>query len=130
MSVNRILDEEIVSELENLARVQIGSEEYIANVDGVVKLLDRKINLEKTEAERTDRIECRDAEMDLKLKQMKEDKNDRYLKHGITIVTTGGLAWLYWKAFKASMKFEETGTIASDGGKDALKKVFNLFKLI
>ena len=43
MSINHRLDEEILNELDNLERVTIGSDEYKANVDGVTKLLDRKI---------------------------------------------------------------------------------------
>ena len=50
MSVKHILEEEIKNELENLGRETIGSDNYKANVEGVTKLLDKKIEHEKREA--------------------------------------------------------------------------------
>jgi hypothetical protein len=115
MSIKHVLDEEIRNELENLGRETIGSDEYKANVDGVTKLLDRKIELEKLEVESSERIEAREAE-----------KKDRLISHGVTVGTFLGSAGIYFLAFVASTNFERTGTFTTEGGKSALR---NLLKL-
>lgn len=126
MSIKHVLDEEIRNELENLGREAIGSDEYKANVDGVTKLLDRKIELEKLEVESSERIEAREAEMNLKIQQMENEKKDRLISHGVTVGTFLGSAGLYFLAFVASTNFERTGTFTTEGGKSALR---NLLKL-
>ncbi len=126
MSIIHVLDEEIRSELENLGKESIGSDEYKANVDGVTKLLDRKIELEKLEIESKDRIESRNAEIELKLQQMKEEKKYRFIRNGITIGTFVGSCVVYGLAFIASTNFEREGTFTTEGGRSSLR---NLMKL-
>ena len=126
MSVKRMLDDEIRNELENLGRESIGSDEYKANLDGVTKLLDRQIEIEKLENERLDRIESRETEIALKQQQLAEEKKDRRIKNGITIGTFACSAALYAMAFIASTNFEREGTFTTEGGRGALR---NLLKL-
>lgn len=122
MSVERVLNDEILNELENLSRETIGSEEYKANVDGVTKLIDRKIAMDKLASEKIDK----ETEFIYKECQIKEEKKDRLIKHGITIGTFVGSATLYSLAFLASINFEREGTLTTEGGRNALR---NLFKL-
>ena len=122
MSVERVLNDEILNELENLSRETIGSEEYKANIDGVTKLLDRKIAMDKLESEQFNK----ETEVIFKENQIKEEKKDRLIKHGITIGTFVGSATLYSLAFLASINFEREGTLTTEGGRNALR---NLFKL-
>lgn len=126
MSIKMILDDEIRNELENLGRETIGSDEYKANVDGVTRLLDRKIELEKLEIESRERVDAREAEMNLKLRQIEVDKRERYFGHGVTIGTFLGSATLYFLAFIASTNFEREGTFTTEGGRSSIR---NLLKL-
>lgn len=126
MSIKHVLDEEIRNELENLGRETIGTEEYKANVDGVTKLLDRKIELEKLEVESSEKIEAREAEMNLKLQQMENEKKDRLISHGVTIGTFLGSAGLYLLAFVASTNFEREGTFTTESGRSALRSLLKL----
>lgn len=126
MSIKHVLDNEIKEELENLGKESIGSDEYKANVDGVTKLLDRKIELEKLEVESREKIENRNAEIELKLQQMKEEKKDRFVRNGITIGTFVGSCVMYGLAFIASTNFEREGTFTTEGGRNSLR---NLLKL-
>ena len=126
MSVKHILEEEIKNELENLGRETIGSDNYKANVEGVTKLLDKKIELEKPEAESKDKVESRNTEIEMKLQQMKDEKKDRWIRHGVTIGTFVGSCVMYGLAFVASTNFEREGTFTTEGGRNALR---NLMKL-
>lgn len=126
MSIKHVLDEEIRSELENLGKESIGSDEYKSNVDGVTKLLDRKIELEKLEIESKEKIESRNAEIELKLQQMKDERKDRLIRNGITVGTFVGSCLVYGLAFIASTNFEREGTFTTEGGRSSLR---NLLKV-
>ena len=126
MNVKSMLDDEIRNELENLGREAIGSEEYKANLDGVTKLLDRQIEIEKLENERLDRMESRETEVILKQQQLAEEKKDRRIKNSITVGTFACSAALYAMAFIASTTFEREGTFTTEGRRGALR---NLLKL-
>ena len=126
MSIKHALDEEIRDELDNLSKETIGSEEYKANVEGVTKLLDRKIELEKLEMESKDRSESRHAEMEIKMQQIKAESKDRYWKHGITLTTFMITLAAYSAAFVASMNFEKEGTLTTEGGRSSLRNLLRL----
>ena len=126
MSINRNLTDEILNEIENLGREPIGSDEYKANVDGIAKLLDRKIELEKLEFEKIDREESRNAEMNAKLKQIEENKKERHWKYGVAIGTTVGSAIVFGLAFIASTNFEREGTFTTEGGRFALRELLKI----
>ena len=124
MTVRQVLDDEILNELENLSRETIGSEEYKANVDGVTKLIDRKIAMDKLASEKIDK----ETEFIYKECQIKEEKKDRRIKNGITIGTFVGSAALYMVAFIASTNFEREGTFTTEGGRGALRNLLRIKK--
>ena len=74
MSIKYALDEEIRDEIESLGRQAMGSKEFTSNLVGVTKLLEKKIELERLEAEYNDRALAREAEVELKIQQMKDDR--------------------------------------------------------
>lgn len=130
MSINHRLDEEILNELDNLERVTIGSDEYKANVDGVTKLLDRKIELEKLENERLDKIEAREADIEIRSKQINESKKERMIDNGVRIATTVFTAGVFMAGLVASTNFEKEGTLlTTEGGRSSLRSLLGMLKL-
>ena len=128
MSIQRLLREEIESEFKELSKITPGGDEYRVAVDGITKLMDRAIELEKNEIDRQDRIDARDSENELKTKQMEDEKKDRFVKNLLTGVgTIGGLVVTIWGAKKA-WKFEETGTVASPVGRSFINKLISFRK--
>ena len=128
MSIQRLLREEIESEFKELSTITPGGENYKDAVDGITKLMDRAIELEKNEIDRQDRIDARDSENELKTKQMEDEKKDRFVKNLLTGVgTIGGLVVTIWGAKKA-WKFEETGTVASPVGRSFINKLISFRK--
>lgn len=123
MEIEKLLDEEIQYEFSTLKDAEKGSEEYKTSVDGLTKLLDRAIEMKKIDIETQEKIETREFENDLKLKQMKEDKKDRWVKNGIAI---GGIVIptivTVWGTLK-SFKFEEEGTITTIMGRGFINKL-------
>ena len=128
MSIQRLLREEIESEFKELSKVAPGGEDYKIAVDGITKLMDRAIEMEKNEIDRQDRIDARDSENEFKTKQMEDEKKDRFVKNLLTGVgTIGGLVVTIWGAKKA-WKFEETGTVASPVGRSFINKLISFRK--
>lgn len=128
MSIQRLLREEIESEFKELSNIAPGGDEYKVAVDGITKLMDRAIEMEKNEIDRQDRIDARDSENELKTKQMEDEKKDRFVKNLLAGVgTIGGLVVTIWGAKKA-WKFEETGTVASPVGRSFINKLISFRK--
>lgn len=117
MEIENILEKEIRNEFLALEGQGVGTEEYKTSVEGVTKLLDRYIETKKINIEQQERIENREFENDLKLKQMKDDKIDRWVKNGLT--GAGILLPLVVGSVGAilTFKFEEEGTITSSVGR-------------
>lgn len=126
MRIDNLLREELIGEFETLKEMKLGTEEHKAAADTVAKLMDRAIEIEKLENEVQDKAESREIENNIKLKQMDEDKKDRFVKNCLTALSiVGGLGLTIWGSCK-SWKFEETGTITSTAGREFMKKLFHM----
>ena len=128
MKNETMLHEEIQGELEELSKLEVGSEKYKVAVEGIAKLMDRAIEIDKLNTDIQEKEESREIETDLKLKQMEEDKKDRKVRNILTALGIGIPAGVsIWGTLK-TLKFEEVGTVTSSAGREHIKKLFNLFK--
>lgn len=124
MSLKTLLDDAITNGFNKLDEMEVGSEEYKTTVDQLTKMTDRVIEIEKFESEEDNQKSNREVDKDLRLKQMKQEQLDRYIKHGLTAVSViGGIVLTVWGA-KASWRFEETGTITSTAGRKFINNLF------
>jgi hypothetical protein len=117
------LREEIADELEQLKKMEVGTDAYRTTVDGLTKLVDRAIEMEKIDIESQEKVDNREIENDLKLKQMEEDRKDRLVKNCIAvagIVIPSALT--IWGTLK-SFKFEEEGTVTTIMGRGFINKL-------
>ena len=122
-SIRELLDEEIQVEFEKLSKLEVGSESYKATVDGLTKLVDRAVEIDKTEMENATKIEAQNIENDLKALQIKEDNLDRWVRNGIAIAGIIVPSVLtVWGTLK-SFKFEETGTVTTILGRGFINKL-------
>lgn len=124
MSLKTLLDDAITNGFNKLDDMEVGSEKYKTTVDQLAKMTDRVIEIEKLELDGDNQKSNREIDKDLRLKQMKQEQLDRYIKHGLTAVSViGGIALTIWGA-KASWRFEETGTITSTPGRKFISNLF------
>ena len=122
-SIRELLDEEIQVEFEKLSKLEVGSESYKATVDGLSKLVDRAVEIDKTEMENATKIEAQNIENDLKALQIKEDNRDRWVRNGIAIAGIIVPSVLtVWGTLK-SFKFEETGTVTTILGRGFINRL-------
>ena len=123
MEFERVLREEIRNEVEELKKIELGTEEYTKTVDGVTKLMDRVIEMEKLNLEFEDKIEERENDNKMKLKQMREDRKARIMKDTIDIaaivIPTAVTIWGVVKSFE----FEKEGTITTPIGRGFINKL-------
>lgn len=120
-----MLNDEIKSELNELGKLEVGTEEYKIAVEGITKLMDRAIEINKINTDAQYKMEIENG---FKEKQMELDEKDRKVRNILTalgiILPTGVSIWGTLK----TLKFEEVGTITTVAGKEHVRKLFNLFK--
>lgn len=103
------LNEELERELDALKASEVGSDDHKATVDSMTQLMDRAIELKKQEDEKN-----------LKLVQMKDERNDKIARNVLMgIGSVGGLVTV-WLLSSAAFTYEEKGTISSLIGKKVL----------
>ena len=123
MSIEKLLHEEIKSEFECLKDLEAGEEQYKATVDGLVKLLDRSIEIDRLNIEYEEKSASREIENDLKLKQMEEERKDRKVRDCISVAgIVLPLAVTIWGTLK-SFKFEQEGTVTTIMGRGFINKL-------
>lgn len=119
MKIKETLYKEIEDELQALTEIKVGTDEYKSSVDGVTKLLDRAIEIEKHEAE----MKEREAERIAKNIQVAEEQKDRVVKN---YISAGGvvlpLLVTIWGTLK-SFKFEQDGTVTTIMGRGFINKL-------
>ena len=123
MEFENLLTEEIQAEIETLKGMELGSEPYKVAVDGITKLIDRSIDIEKYSAERKEKAEEKELEAFWKERESAEEKKDRRIKDGIAIAgIVLPIIVTIWGT-KASFKFEEEGTITTIMGRGFINKL-------
>lgn len=129
MGIKNILREELEKEIKELSHMQVGTEQYKITVDGITRLSDRIIELEKLESENAakdfENI-VRTEEQDLKREQLKSEKRDRAIKNVITVGTAVLSVAVYALAFIASTNFERDGSFTTEGGKNSIRQLLKL----
>ncbi len=126
MSIKNDLVEEFSDELKELGKMGVGTDTYKATVDGVTKLADRIIEIEKNEKEHAAQIDAQEREYEIKAQQLRDEKRDRLIKNCITVATFIGGVAVYGLAFIASTNFEREGTFTTEGGKSSVKQLLKL----
>ena len=123
MSVKALLNDEIKDEIEQLRKVELGSDQHKIAADALAKLLDKSIEMDRLDLEDQDRFEAREAENELKQKEIEDEKKDRKVKNILTGVSViGGFALTVWGTC-ISIKFEETGSFTTIMGRGFIQKL-------
>lgn len=123
MNIKTMMHEEIQSELEELSKIKVGSEEYKTAVDGITKLTDRVIEMSKSDREKEAKDRDREIETNLKIQQMEDERKDRIIKN---VIAVAGIAVptvvTIWGTVK-SIEFEKEGTITTIMGRGFIQKL-------
>ena len=123
MSIKNELMEEFNDEVKGLRGLQLGSDEYKATVDGVTKLADRIIEIDKIQQEASAKQISQINENELKAAQMADDRIDKWIRNGIEGVKVVGGLVAAGLALVVSINFEREGTLTTEAGKSALRQL-------
>lgn len=126
MSVKEQLAKEIGSLIEALGELEAGTDEYNKVTNDLSKLMDKYNDMNRADYDYQSKREDRDADYELKTKQIEEDRKDRRVKNSLTAASViGGLGLTVWGTLK-SLKFEETGSVTTNAGREFIKKLFHM----
>ena len=84
MELKTLLKTEIQDEISELGKISLGTDEYKATVEGVSKLLDKAIELEKIEVECAEKANDRDINAEIQVKRLKLERRDKIVGNVIT----------------------------------------------
>ena len=126
--IETLWDAEIKNELELMTTAGIGTEDSKILIDGVTKLMDRKIELMRFNADcqqKKDNYELNRLEHELKERQLREDKKDRLIKN---FIAGAGIALpvlvTIWGTV-VSLNFEKEGVVTTGAGRGFINKLFH-----
>ena len=127
--IKNLLAEEFKNQLEEVSKMKVGTEEYKIAVDGVSKIADRIIEIEKNENEASLKEISRADESELKAEALISENRQAIIRNAIEgVKVVGGLGLTAW-AFVASMHFEREGRLFStEGGRAALRSLLKFMK--
>lgn len=125
MSLEKKLHDEIGREITILEGMEEGTESYKDWVDGITKLTDRAIAIDRFNAEVEEKAATQKFENELKLKQMKEERIDRIVKNCLTGVGIILPIFVTVWGTKASFEFEKTGTVTTIMGRGFINKLLH-----
>lgn len=111
--IKELMDEEIQSQIRDLAAFETGSKEKSDAIEDLAKLYKLRIEEAKAEMDLDDKIDARDSEDRFRQEQIKERAKDRYINLGIAAagIVLPLIFNCVWMA--KGFKFEETGTYTS-----------------
>lgn len=115
----KLLDEVIGKEIQNLSDLPIGSQEKSKAVDNLTELYKLKIEEAKIKQAKAEKSE----EMEIRQKQLKSQALDRWINVGVQVGLAIGSLIAYDVWFKRGLRFEETGTITSPMTRNLLSRM-------
>lgn len=94
---DRLLNEEVECQIEEVHKISLGTDESKIAIDGVTKLADRSIELEKLRIQEEDLAEKRNMDYELRSEQIKKEHLRGMIDIGTKVlIGLGGLALSVW----------------------------------
>lgn len=121
MSVESNLRDEVLLELDELSKVEFGSEKYKTGVSGVTQLADRLIEMSKMDSE-DDKFELERQKLELEIAKAEEEKKDRKVKNRISVLNIVVPSVIAVVGGAAMFIYEERGSITSQAGRKIIDK--------
>ena len=107
-TIKELLREEIEEEMEIMSAIGPGTKEHELAVKDLTELVDRMIEIEKTE---------------VNFKQIEEDRKDRFIKNCLSVAgIVVPVAVTIWGTLK-TFEFEKEGTITTTMGRGFINKL-------
>lgn len=126
INYKKALDGEISTELEVLESMETNSEDYKIMVEGLTKLIDRSMELEKIEiskAQEAEKIKNEAEKIKFEAEQAKTNKIFQWIGYGISaagiVIPVAVTIW----GTKVTLNFEKEGTVTTMMGRGFINKL-------
>ena len=123
-NISEQLDDVIEKRLKEFDYYDLDSENTKQAVEAIEKLYKLKIEERKVEGELYEKQKTRENEEDVKNKELREKRIDRWVNGAITVASTAASLVFYGIWMNKGFKFEETGSFTST----TFKGLFNRFR--
>lgn len=115
--IKTLLDEVIVSNIKRINELDVGSDERKQLIRETIELIKTKNETEKLEHECDEITRKREIDYELKEKQTRDEKIDRWVKNGIAIASVViPVTVTIWGTI-VSINFEKEGTLTTSAGR-------------
>lgn len=126
MSIKNLYNEEIKSEIEELSKMAVGTEEYKATVGGVTQLTDRIVKLEEIELEKQ-KLEVEREKASIEASRAEDDRKDKRDRNRISVANLTVTAAITVLGAVTMYAFEQTGRlITSQVGRKTIDRIFRI----
>lgn len=125
MRYENLLNEEIINQLEEVGKMDLGNESAKLTIDGVTKLTEKSIELEKLRIQEEDLIEKRNMEYELRSEEIRKEHVRGMVDIGTKVlIGVAGLAISIWGTIYTT-NFERDDNYTTSASRNW---VSNLFK--
>lgn len=126
MSVKSLLTEEICSQVDEISKLAVGTEESKVAINGAGVLMDKLNDIQRLEIEQR-KLDMEREKIDIEIVKAENDKRDKKIKNGITIGTAVTGAAITIGMGLLAYVYEERGTISSKPGRSFINRGFDYF---
>lgn len=121
---NRLLNEEVECQIEEVHKISLGTDESKIAIDGVTKLADRSIELEKLRIQEEDLAEKRNMDYELRSEQIKKEHLRGMIDIGTKVlIGLGGLALSVWGTIYTT-NFERDDNYTTQASRNWISSLF------
>lgn len=126
MSVKTLVTQEVCDQINEISKMEVGTETSKTAINGVGVLIDKVIDLEKLEIDKQ-KIELETAKVDIERDKVELDKKDKKIKNQLAIGTAAIGAGITVGMGLLAYVYEERGTITTKAGNKFVDRAFNYF---
>ena len=125
MELERNLEQEVLNEVEEIGKMQLGSDEYTKTVNGMNAMADRVIKIKELTLKERE-IEVEQEKNETEKKKTKGEMFNNIAKHAVNVILFGVCVVVNIWANKDSKDFEMGYTHTTTAGKESNKTLLSL----
>lgn len=129
MSVEKAMYEEVMNELKEVKKMELGSDQHLKTVGTINSMVDRLGESQKLDNEKK-RLEIEERKSLIEAARLESEKKDRTFKNIATVVTNGLFLGVTIWANIDSKRFEREDTHTTEAGKSSSRALLNLWSKI
>lgn len=129
MSIERLLFEEAEAQLQEIHKLQVGSDESVKAINAVNGMVDRIHEAEKIKSENR-RLDVEERKNDIEERRVDSERIVRKAEIAYKLLIAIGYAALEGWAHVSSKKWEEGYTQTTDSGRASTRNLLSLFSRV